>query len=293
MTKPGNYLRYTYRMNVDKALHTLEGFLKGIAIDSIISNAEINKLNRWKNENIQYLQRHPFNEILPVIDIILTDGTIAAESKDDLLWIFNNIQTDNIYYDALTSDIQRLHGLLQGILADGVLTDLEIRNLYKWVIDNDHLKGCYPFDEIESLLTSVLADGKVDDQEQMQLKTFFQEFAGSSSNESSTKQFTISGVCASCPKIEFEDKVFCLTGESKKASRNDIINDIRDIGGTVIGNIRQNLDYLIVCAEGNSCWAFSCYGRKIEKALDLRKKGFRISLVHENDLWDAFEDQER
>jgi len=32
------------------------------------------------------------------------------------------------------------------------------------------------------------------------------------------------------------------------------------------------------------------YGRKVEKAIQLRKEGHKIILVHENDFWDAIED---
>ncbi|GMA55471.1 hypothetical protein GCM10025857_68280 [Alicyclobacillus contaminans] len=46
-------------------------------------------------------------------------------------------------------------------------------------------------------------------------------------------------------------------------------------------------DYLVVGDQGNPCWAFSCYGRKVEKAVKLRKQGRRILIIHEVDFWDA------
>lgn len=38
--------------------------------------------------------------------------------------------------------------------------------------------------------------------------------------------------------------------------------------------------------KGNPCWAYACYGRKIEKAMELRKKGAQILIVHEADFLD-------
>lgn len=288
------YLRYTRKMNLDKAAHTLEGILRGIAIDSYINDNEANELGKWRNRYILYSHSHPFNEILPLIDIILNDSMINIEIMDDILWMINNFKTDNAYYDALTSDIQRLHGLLHGIIVDGVLSDIEIRNLYKWVSENEHLKGCFPFDEIDSLLTTILADGKIDEDEREMVKAFFKDLTISSelSNEDKgTQHLAVSGVCASCPDIMFDNKSFCITGESKKAARNEIVCMIKNEGGVIIGNVRENLDYLIVCSAGNQCWAFSCYGRKIEKAINYRKSGSRIVIVHENDLWDALADK--
>lgn len=294
MNRPLDYLRYTTKMNLDKAIHTLEGILKGIAIDGYITAEEAQELRRWRTEHIEYAQRHPFNEVMPKVDAALKDGVISLEEKDDLLWLCNNLHTDSIYYDELTSDIQRLHGIMHGMLSDGVLTDDEIRGLSAWATENEHLKGCYPFDEIDSLLTAILADGKITEKERLQLKTFLEDFvvAGGVSREKiGTRHLAVSGVCAMCPDIAFENRSFCLTGESRKAPRAEIAKKIESIGGKVIGNIREDLDYLVVCTLGNNCWAFSCYGRKVEKAVIYRKKGARIIIAHENDLWDALADK--
>jgi hypothetical protein len=33
--------------------------------------------------------------------------------------------------------------------------------------------------------------------------------------------------------------------------------------------------------------AYSCYGRKVEEAINYRKRGANILIVHENDIWDV------
>lgn len=294
MKHPIDYLRFTRKMNLDKTVHILEGILKGMAIDSVITEAEVRELIRWRDENIEYAEQHPFNEIMPKVNAALKDGVITVEEKDDLLWVCNNLHTDSIYYNALTSDIQRLQGLLHGVLADGVLNDEEIRRLDNWVSENDHLKGCYPFDEIESLLTTILSDGRIEEKERSSLKAFLEDFAivgGVPSEQIGSRHLAVSGVCATCPEITFDDRLFCLTGESPKGTRMDIARRIETIGGKVIENVREDLNYLVVCAEGNWCWAFACYGRKVEKAVNYRKKGLPIIIVHENDLWDAIADK--
>jgi hypothetical protein len=197
MTHRLDYLRYTQKMNLDKAIHTLEGILKGIAIDSVITEAEVRELSQWRNEHIKQAKRHPFSEVMPKVDAALKDGVITMDEKDDLLWLCNNLHTDSIYYDTLTSDIQRLHGLLHGVLADGVLTDNEIKRLSDWVSENEHLKGCYPFDEIDSLLTSILSDGKIEEQERLQLKTFLEDFVvvgGVPQDKMGIRHLAVSGV---------------------------------------------------------------------------------------------------
>lgn len=90
-----------------------------------------------------------------------------------------------------------------------------------------------------------------------------------------------------CPEITFEEKTFCFTGESCKTTRLDIALKIQSVGGVYHDTVTRKTDYLLVGSNGNPCWAYSCYGRKVEKAIDLRKEGFPIKIVHENDFWDA------
>lgn len=54
--------------------------------------------------------------------------------------------------------------------------------------------------------------------------------------------------------------------------------------------MNKPVNYLIVGAEGNPCWKFSCYGRKVEKAVELRKEGSRLLIIHELDFHDAVAD---
>lgn len=49
----------------------------------------------------------------------------------------------------------------------------------------------------------------------------------------------------------------------------------------------KKVNYLVVGGEGNPCWAYACYGRKVEKAVELRRQGHPIVIVHENDFHDA------
>lgn len=51
-------------------------------------------------------------------------------------------------------------------------------------------------------------------------------------------------------------------------------------------SVSRKVIYLVVGNNGNPCWMFFCYGRKVERAMQLRKEGYSIMVVHENDFWD-------
>lgn len=90
--------------------------------------------------------------------------------------------------------------------------------------------------------------------------------------------------------MDFAGNQFCFTGQSVKAKRKEIADLIVSLGGKYNNNITNQTRYLIVGNNGNPCWAFSCYGRKIEDALNRRKVGQLLTIVNEIDFWDIVED---
>ena len=65
---------------------------------------------------------------------------------------------------------------------------------------------------------------------------------------------------------------------------------VRALGGIVRSIVSAKTDYLIVGNAGNPCWAYACYGRKIEESMQLRKEGAHIVIANETDFWDALDD---
>ncbi len=291
------YRQYTKRSELDKALHTLEGLLEGVLIDNEINQTELKEIRNWCDHHRGFKNKQPFKEILPLIQGALTGKVFDVEEIRDIIWVCRKFK-ESIFYDVVTSDIQKLHGILHGILSDNVITDDEVIGLNEWLIENNHLEKTYPYDELCSILAHVLADGVIDDAERDLLKVFFSEFIDINNSETINsdeicnlkKHITINGICSMTPEILFQDKVFCFTGVSARGSRKSIADTIESLGGMYKDTVVKSTNYLIVGDDGNPCWCFSCYGRKVEKAMELRKKGADILIVHENDFWDALED---
>jgi NAD-dependent DNA ligase len=297
------YMRLTERQRVDKAVHTLTGLLRGIAIDDKLNALEIAEVLNWCNEYRQFVDRAPFKELIQKLDEMMSDGVIDPEEQEDLLWVCKNLSPDSEYYDEITHEIQVLQGILHGIMADDHISVTEATELQHWINDHAHLKGTYPYDELESLLMVVLADGAIEEEEQKMLREFFEDFIQYSlakrvQNETKrvrsglTKSKTLPAICAVCPELEFDARTFTFTGSSMKAKRAEIAKQVERLGGIFNPKLTQKTDFLVVGAGGNPCWAFSCYGRKVEKAAELRKEGHAITIVHESDFWDALADHQ-
>lgn len=293
-----DYRKFTKPAELQKAINTLRGLVSGISSDRDVSNSEITELAHWCELHAELRNRHPFSELLPVVEEALSDGVITEEESKDILWLCNNFVDQNSFYNATTSSIQFLQGLIHGVLADGELSDLEILSLKKWIDANDFLNGTYPFDEIYSMLYDILEDGKITQEEREQLTAFLSnviDFTSSynlSENDFSElrKKYSVSGICATYPSITFQDKFFCFTGESRRAKRDEIAALVARAGGAMRASVSAKTDYLVVGNAGNPCWAYACYGRKIEDAMALRKEGAHVVIVNEIDFWDALDD---
>lgn len=289
------YAKFTGKARLDKAINSLLGIIDGISIDGHINDLEVSYLNLWLTDHDELKDLHPFNEFVPRVAAAVADGILDQEERDDILWLCERLRSQE-FYDQATADLQRLHAILGGIVADTRISEEELRGLSDWMEEHPHLKTCWPFDEIGSLITGVLADKKIDEQEHEMLHAFFSEFtalldARTITSAPIAEPETVRGLCAVDPEITFVDRGFCFTGASTRFTRSEFQGIVEKLGGTAHGTPSKKVHYLIIGAEGNPCWAFACYGRKVEKAVKLRKSGVRVVIAHELDFHDAVADR--
>ncbi len=278
------------QQKIQQTFETLLGLIDGICADNTIKSSEINALKSWVEMHEYLKYRSPFNEIIKIVKPAITDGILTNEEIKDIRYVCVNVLKN---YNAF--DIGRLHGLASGIASDGDLNELEWNTLKIWLRESSYLKGSWPYDEINTLVTKHQRAEALSIQEKEIVIYYFNDFCGLNKNLSLTHPLNepnmpITGICAICPEVEVFEKVFCLTGESRKYPRKEIADKIIEYGGSYKNDVSGLVDYLVVCSEGSPMWIYSCYGRKVEAAIAMRKEGHRIQIIHEFDLWDYFED---
>lgn len=285
------YAKFTTRARLEKSVNSLLGIIEGISIDGAINSSELDFLHGWLTDHTELNGCHPFNELVPVVEAAIADGVLSQEERDDIVWLSERLRSTE-YYDKTTADLQRLHAVIAGIIADRKISEDELRGLSDWLHEHDHLRTCWPYDEFASLITAVLADQKIDEHEHKLLMDFFSEFVPALDERTIVSPVfstgtTMVGLCAVCPEIEFSKAKFCFTGTSNRYTRSELTETVNRLGGEVVSSLSAKVSYLVIGADGNPCWAYACYGRKVEKAVELRKAGARVLLVHENDFHDA------
>jgi hypothetical protein len=286
-----SYQRFSNPSLIEKDLQTLVGIIKGIKSDNIISESEYSGVIKWINSKKKYEDKQPYKEAIELIRQALSDNILTDEECKNIIWYCNQYIKKTGYFGVVSSSIQKLTGIIKGIVIDNEINVQELEYLDGWLEEHDFLKNSYPYDELYKLATSIIHDKVITQEEHESLLNFCKALVDDSpgsSNEDLINSLK-TGYYQIDPTITIQEKTFCITGLSKKYKRREIAEKIELYGGFMVDNISAKLDYLIVCDEKNTCWAFTCYGRKIEEAIKHRKQGRQLIIVHEYDLYDTLE----
>ena len=188
------------------------------------------------------------------------------------------------YINEMNQSLGALLGIASGLLADQELNDSEIRFLKEWLDRHSAIATAWPGDVIHARVAEVLADGQVTGQERDHLVQALQTLIGGTLEELAASKHVTQLLPYETPPVEYTGATFCLTGDFVFAPRATCEQEIASRGGLVKSSVSKKLRYLLVGGLGSSEWKHGSFGTKIEKAMELKKEGARIFLIHE-DHW--------
>lgn len=272
------------RSGFERSINRLVGLLDGIAVDGQIGPSELALLRDWLDQHAAHGRHPPYADIVPVIEHALADGTLTEAERLDLLWLCEQVSSQE-YFDLVGAGVQRLQAQLAAVSADGVVTDAELDGLRRWLADHRHLRGCWPYDEIASLVDEVLADGRVDDTERATLQSAFAAWASDGGDAAPDEPLpTLAGLCAVDPTIVFVGRRFRLTGHPRQLDAASFARIVPSHGGLVQAHVDPDTDVLVVGADTSPAWRYSRCGREIDLAVEQRRQGGTLQIVHEDDF---------
>ena len=285
--------------NESRALQVLEGFLMGISSDSKINDREMEALKAWLENHIDLKDSYPFAELYELIVQAVEAKSFENSVKDELIDFCMNFESPRGPVDCFTSEMRKLHGFIHGIVADGIIKEDELLTLRRWMTVHDSNKDRWPFREIHSLITQVLADGRISRSEHSQMMkfcgNFIEEKADSHLYDDSLylNRFmesgapvlkTIDEIIDRDARIDIEGRNFVFTGQMRCGKRRVIEELLENLGGITRSIVNKKTDYIVIGTLSNRCWAYSTYGRKIEKAMELNFNGAHIVFLDEDEL---------
>jgi NAD-dependent DNA ligase len=188
------------------------------------------------------------------------------------------------FHNDLNRSLGALIGIAQGLICDRHLNDDEVAFLDQWLTANESIALCWPGDVIHSRVKSVLEDGVITDTERAYLIETLRQLIGGTLEELGAERHVTELIFDDIPRVAFQGQRFCLTGEFVFAPRTVCAQAIETRGGTVAPSVNKKLNYLVVGGLGSPEWKHGSFGGKIERAMELKRDGMPIFIVHE-DRW--------
>ena len=268
-----------------KAIHGLRGILIGVVADKRLNEKEFLFLDVWLKSQ-QYLAEDPdVVNILRQVGDILEAGQISAEA---LAGMQEHIEQFISSKDTGDSDpvarIDELVGFLAGLAAD-ILNDMDISALSAWLESNTEVKDRWPANVIVSRLESILEDGIVTEGERSDFLTTVNQFIGP---EFDSSDVTIEASTAvwedQVEALDFEGSTFCLTGDFVSGDQDSVDTMLKCKGAVTQPNVNKDVDYLEIGPLASRNWLYTSHGRKIEKALLLKREGTQVTIITERTL---------
>ena len=181
--------------------------------------------------------------------------------------------------------IDELIGICRGIIADNATNMQEAQFLLKWIESNSQVAEHYPFNVLYNRISEMLKDGILDDEEQKELMETMAELTGGDIPIDDADIDSMSStlpLCKPVPSIVIEGASFVFTGIFTTGPRKKLSELVIELGGIIHDGVKKDTDFLVIGDIGSQDWVHSSFGRKIEKAIELRdQKKTGIAIVSE------------
>lgn len=175
--------------------------------------------------------------------------------------------------------LDQLLGLCEGVIADGAVNQSEAEFIQNWLRVNADLQDRWPANVIFSRLDEFLEDGVLDDREEGELLGLLMDVAGMHGMEG--KAPSSLPLCEPQPSVQFDGTRFVLTGKFASGSRSECKKAVKAVGGAVSDHVSPNVNYVVIGSLVSDSWIHESYGRKIEKAVEVRETGCGLAIVSE------------
>ncbi|NKB34062.1 MAG: NAD-dependent DNA ligase [Pseudomonadales bacterium] len=263
----------------------LKGILSGIVADKKLNEKEFLFLDTWLKSQ-QYLSEDAdVVKILKLVGEILEDGQISPRELEDMQSSVEVIVSAKESSAGTVGQVEELVGFLTGVASDGVLNDQEVDALSDWLDNNESVKDTWPASVIVNRLNNVLEDGIITEEERQDLlQTVNQVTGNAAESEDITYESSTEVWEDEIDSLEILGKTFCLTGEFVSGDRETVDTMLRLRGAETSPNVNKTVDYLIIGTLASRDWLYKSHGRKIEKALLLKREGVDITVITERTL---------
>lgn len=292
MSDSTKFLKFSRARLSGRQLSELLGLCKGLIADGKIVQNEAESLYAWLID--QEGTGHPLVETLRTqVGQMLEDGVLDVDESAELMRLVCGLidhrpdeeaplRRDGVLTNNLDDyQISALLGLCRGLIADGKIDQQEADALYTWLqahketIDNPVMTA------LQEKLVSFMNKKAKNVENNRQLLQLLDGLVGGKTEVGECLRATTLWLDDPPPEVAFDNRNFCLTGKFSYGKRARCEDEIRARGGICQSSPSKTTDYLVIGSYAEGAWIQSAYGRKIEKAVELRANGLPIRIISE------------
>lgn len=181
--------------------------------------------------------------------------------------------------------LSELLGMVRGILADGVVLEVEAEALARWILSNAEIANHWPADVLVKHLNRIFEDGRMDEDERQSLTDLLTNLSGRALEEFASSSTELP-LTRPTPEVIFDQNAFVFTGKFLFGPRRACHRETEIRGGVCEDAITARTRYVVVGSLASRDWIQSGWGRKIERAMELSKFG-EIYIVAE-ETWTRY-----
>lgn len=190
---------------------------------------------------------------------------------------------------SLSFEDQHVEGFLNlsySLFDKGTLRDEDMLLLGNWLKTHSDLIDLWPISILAKRVKAALMDGKIDPEEKKEIFDLISKLLGVRNTTELGRTATRLPIDENCHDLIFKDKTFCLTGQFIYGGRKICEHEVIQRGGNLDRQPTHATDYLVIGTMATIEWAHACYGRKIERAVELKANHCPIQIVGE-ETWVA------
>jgi NAD-dependent DNA ligase len=268
-----------------RAFYGLRGILSGIVADQKLNEKELLFLDAWLQSQQSLSDDEEVLRILTRVGEVLADGQISPSElvqMQTLIEAFVREQGEEVNSKA---QVNELLGFLSGVASDGVLNDREVEGLSSWLEQHQDVRTAWPACVLIDRLDVILEDGFISEEEREDLLQTLQRITATDAGASGVRYEASTEVWEDqVETVDIEGHTFCLTGDFVSGDRNHVDTMLRLKGADLSPNVNKQVDYLVIGTLASRDWLYTSHGRKIEKALLLKREGCGIQIITERTL---------
>lgn len=276
---------FSFSNQKQRAFFGLRGILCGMVADQKLNEKELLFLDAWLQSQQSLADDEDVRKILGRVGEILADGVISPEELVQMQTLIEGFVQDQNAQPTGKAEINELLGFLTGIASDGVLNDREVGALSSWLDRHNAIRETWPASVIIERLNNILEDGLISEEEREDLMQTLQRVTASDIASSSVRyEVSTEAWEDEVDTVEISNNTFCLTGDFVSGDRNNLETVLRLKGADLSPNVNKHVNFLVIGTLASRDWLYTSHGRKIEKALLLKREGSEIKVITERTL---------